>query len=212
MSRQSDPVRRSARGDKAAATHEQILSEAVAAAREIGISALSIGSLAERVGMSKSGLFAHFGAKEDLQIAVLDRAQQGFVERVMRPSIAKPRGMERLRAIFQGWLEWSGGGPTLKGSCVVLSAFQEFDDRPGPVRDHLMAIANNLRQTLRRSVLQTVESGELPANTDSHQFAFELFGIIMAAQLHQRVISDPATRQRALQALDRLIEHPPIIL
>jgi AcrR family transcriptional regulator len=209
MSTFPDPDLTASRGKKAD-TREQILREAVTAAREIGISGLSIGTLAERVGMSKSGLFAHFGSKEDLQIAVLDAAQSGFVDHVMRPACQEPRGLPRLRAITKRWLHWSGGGPDLKGGCVVLAAFHEFDDRPGPVRDALRLISQSLHSTLMRTARQTIDTGDLPPDTDAEQLSFELFGIIMSSHLHTRLAADPDAQNRALAALERLIAYPPI--
>jgi AcrR family transcriptional regulator len=161
--------------------------------------------------MSKSGLFAHFGAKEDLQIAVLRAAQQGFSDTVLRPACTRPRGIERLRAIIQGWLSWSGGGPELPGGCVVLSAFHEFDDQPGPVRSQLLLIGQALQTMLARAVGQCLESGDLPPETDIAQVGFDLFGIVMAAHLQTRLFSDAAARDRAQSAIERLLRHPPLL-
>jgi AcrR family transcriptional regulator len=194
---------------KGSETRDHILRAAVQLSRDIGLSGLTIGGLAEMVGMSKSGLFAHFGSKEDLQIAVLQTAQSLFGELVLRPAIAEAKGLGRLRAIVRRWLDWSGGGAELKGGCVVLAAFHEFDDRPGPVRDEVLLIAETLRQTLRRAIGQAVGSGELPGDLDVEQFSFELFGLVMASHLHVRLLGDLTATRRALAGFDRLIAAPP---
>src|SRR5262245_18016589 len=120
---------------KGESTRNLILNEAVAFASRVGLEGLSIGSLAGRLDMSKSGLFAHFGSKEELQLLTLKQAQTLFRERVFSPALEEPRGLPRLRALFSNWLAWVEQNDELPGGCLMLAASAEYDDRPGPVRD-----------------------------------------------------------------------------
>ncbi|MBV8657414.1 MAG: TetR/AcrR family transcriptional regulator [Burkholderiales bacterium] len=197
---------------RGSATREAILHQGVALAREVGISGLSIGGLADAVGMSKSGLFAHFGSKEELQIAVLEAAQDDFTDNVLKPAFTEPRGLTRLRAVMRGWLRWStGNGEEAAGGCVVLAASHEFDDRPGVVRDYLLLVETNLQTMLHRSIRHCIETGELPSETHVEQFAFELMGLVMSGHFHVRLMRDPRATPYALAALERLIATPPLL-
>jgi AcrR family transcriptional regulator len=193
---------------KGEATREFILDSAVTLAREVGLSGLSIGMLAERTGMSKSGLFAHFGAKGELQLAVLKAAQQRFDDAVARPAFLAPRGLPRLRGLFEGWLHWSADQPG-PGGCVILAAASEFDDRPGPIRDFLCAQQEGWLTGLRRTIGFAMEAGELPQDTDTRQFAFEIFGLILSTHHHSRLLRDARYIDLALAGLERLIAYPP---
>ena len=126
-------------------TRADILGQAVAVASEYGLEGLTIGSLADRLGMSKSGLFAHFGSKEDLQLETLKIARERFERVVFSPALATPRGLPRLRELFRRWLAWADD-PAMPGGCVIIGATIEYDDRPGPVRDALVASQQDLRR------------------------------------------------------------------
>ncbi|QNM98473.1 TetR/AcrR family transcriptional regulator [Chitinimonas koreensis] len=193
---------------KGEATREAILDAAIDLAREVGLSALTIGALAERAGMSKSGLFAHFGAKEELQLAVLRAAQSRFDDEVSRIAFQAPRGLPRLRELFERWLGWAAA-QRQPGGCLMIAAASEFDDRPGPVRDFLASQQQGWLLGLGRTVQFAVETGELPADTDTEQFAFELFGLILSTHHHVRLLSDSRFVARARQGLERLISAPP---
>lgn len=185
-------------------TRQAILDEALALASQIGISGLSIGVLAEQAGMSKSGLFAHFGSKEEMQIAVIRASQQRFVDTVVRPALKEPRGVARLRAVLTNWLDWTRVA-RLPGGCPLNAAANEFDDQPGPVRDAVEAGLDDGRRMLANSVRMAVETGELRPDTDIKQFVFELTGIILVAMQNQRLFKDKNTKQRALDAFGRLV-------
>jgi AcrR family transcriptional regulator len=193
---------------KGEATRDAILEAGIALAREVGLSALTIGELADRVHMSKSGLFAHFGSKEELQLAVLKAAQAKFDDDVSRPAFRSPRGLERLRDLFSRWLAWGAAQPT-PGGCLILAAVSEFDDRPGAVRDYLATQQRGWLAGLARAVGFAIEAGELPADTDADQFAFELFGLILSTQHHARLLGDLSYLKRAEAGLERLITAPP---
>lgn len=190
-------------------THELILSHAVAHASEVGLDGLSIGSLAARLQLSKSGLFAHFGSKEELQLATLKAAQALYVEKVFKPALAAPRGLERLRTLFTKWFEWvdASGQP---GGCVILAAAAEFDDRPGTIRDALIAGQKELRGAIAKAVRLAIETGEIAADTDPWQLAFELFGIVLAAHHDRHLFDDPRASERGTKAVERLLAaHSP---
>lgn len=185
-------------------TRQAILDEAFSLASCVGVGGLSIGVLAERTQMSKSGLFAHFGSKEELQLAVLREAQQRFADVVLRPAFRLPRGLVRLRAIVINWLDWTKVA-NLPGGCVINAAAAEFDDQPGPLRDEVRHSLLALRRTLIDTVAKALETGELRADTDTEQFAFELEGIYQVTQQSRRLFNDPEADRRALAAFDRLV-------
>jgi AcrR family transcriptional regulator len=187
-------------------TRTLILNEAVALASQIGLEGLSIGSLAERLDMSKSGLFAHFGSKEDLQVRTLGRAQELFLEQVVSPALKQAQGLPRLRALFSSWLAWLESNDDLPGGCLMLAASAEYDDRPGAVRDLLVAGQRELRGAIAKAIRLAIDEGHLQPQTDPWQLTFELFGIVLAAHHDLRLLGDARALVRARDALDRLIE------
>ena len=189
---------------KGAQTRTLILDHALAHASEVGLEGLSIGSLATRLSLSKSGLFAHFGSKEELQLATLRAAQERFVNKVFLPALDAPRGLARIRTLFQNWFDWleSSGQP---GGCVILAAAAEFDDRPGLVHDTLLAGQKELRGAIAKAVRLAIEARDLPADTDPWQLAFELFGIVLAAHHDRHLFDDPRAAERGMKAIERLL-------
>jgi AcrR family transcriptional regulator len=189
------------KGDR---TKTLILNDALAVAGEVGLEGLSIGALASRLGLSKSGLFAHFGSKEDLQLATLRHSQERFEQVVFRPALAAPRGLPRLRTLFENWLGWIARTER-PGGCVILAASVEYDDRPGPVRDALVAGQRELRGALAKAVRLAIEAGHLRPDTDPWQVVFELMGIVLAVHHDRGLLDDPRAPDRARKAFDRLI-------
>lgn len=187
-------------------TRAAILDEALRLVSKAGLDGLTIGALADATGLSKSGLFAHFGSREELLLAVLDHGQKEFAEVVLKPALEKPRGVPRLRAMFTNWLDWTESAE-LPGGCPMVGGASEFDDRPGPVRDMLAGGQRAWIDTLKRAVRQAVEERQLPASTDPEQIAFEMFGIALVVHHHRRLLDYPKARARALAALDKLL-HP----
>jgi AcrR family transcriptional regulator len=185
-------------------TRAAILGEALKLVSKAGLEGLTIGTLADATGMSKSGLFAHFGSREELLLAVLDHGQKEFVEVVLKPALDKPRGVPRLKAMFVNWLDWTESAD-LPGGCPMIGGASEFDDKPGPVRDMLAAGQRAWIDTLKRAVRQAVEEEQLPASTDPEQIAFEMFGVALVVHHHRRLLGYPKARARALDALERLI-------
>jgi AcrR family transcriptional regulator len=185
-------------------TRQAIIDEAFSLASCIGVGGLSIGVLADRAKMSKSGLFAHFGSKEELQLAVLRESQARFSDVVLRPAMREPRGLARLRAIVRNWLDWTRAA-NLPGGCVINAAAAEFDDQPGPLRDEVRSSLLNLRHFLADVVARSVETGELREDIDIDQFVFELEGIYQITQQTRRLFNDTDADRRALVAFDRLV-------
>lgn len=185
-------------------TRTAILDEALRVASKLGLEGLTIGGLADATGMSKSGLFAHFGSREDLQLAVLEHAAQRYGETVLMPALKIERGLPRLRAMFEHWLDWTLASG-LPGGCIMIAAAAEYDDRPGPIRDAVIANQHRGNAVTRKAVRLAVEEGHLKPDTDPEQISFELLGIVLASHNHRRLLGDKEARKRALTAFDELI-------
>jgi AcrR family transcriptional regulator len=190
------------KGDR---TRQAILEEAMAQATRLGIEGLSIGQLAKDAGLSKSGLYAHFQSKEELQIQVLELATQRFVDMVVRPAMLEPRGEPRLRSMFERWLEWAKA-TFQPGGCIFLAAAIELDDRPGPVRDWLVADQHKLLAGIRRHATAAVDAGQFRSDLNTAQFSFQYFSIYLGYHHFQRLLTAPEAEQWARQALDNLCQ------
>jgi len=186
-------------------TRTRILGEAVGLASQLGLEGLTIGRLAARLDLSKSGLFAHFGSKEELQLLTLKRAQALLQERVFAPALEKPRGLPRLRAVMANWIAWIEGSDDFPGGDLILSSSAEFDDRPGTVRDLLIAGQRELRGAIVKSIRGAIDEGHLALETDPWQLGFELYGIVLAAHHDRRLLDDTRSAARARDAIERLI-------
>lgn len=186
---------------KGDATRGLILDEAGELARRVGLGGLTIGALATQTGMSKSGLFAHFGSKESLQLQVLDHVTDAFAHGVVRPAVKEPRGIPRLRALFAGWLEWDSAA----GGCPLVAAVFELDDQPGPVREHLVAGQRDWHETLATVVTSAITEGHFRADVDPNQVAFTLAGLLLSFHVASRLLGDPQATARAQRGLEDLI-------
>jgi AcrR family transcriptional regulator len=189
---------------KGVETRDAILSRATELASQVGLAGLTIGALADDLDLSKSGLFAHFGSKETLQIAVLEHAANGFVEAVVRPALREPRGEPRMRALFERWLAWDRDG-VLPGGCVFVAAASELDDRPGAVRDRLVSLQAEWLGLLATSFRKGIEAGRFRADADPEQFAQDLHGVMLAFHHAARLMGDPKAEPRARRAFEALI-------
>ncbi|WP_440222893.1 TetR/AcrR family transcriptional regulator [Dokdonella sp. MW10] len=187
--------------NKGTATREMILSRAYAIACRQGVEGLSIGDLATAAGMSKSGVFAHFGSREDLQIAVLDWAAGRFTEVAVRPALTRPRGLARLRGMMQGWFAWVRDNPE---GCIMLSAAHEYDARPGVLRDRITDWFMQWHRQLGKAIGLCIDAGELAADTDRDLLAFELFAVTEGLHNARIYLPDRAA-ELADRALDRLL-------
>ena len=200
------PATASVNTTKGERTRAAILDAALRIVSKAGLDGLTIGTLADATGMSKSGLFAHFGSREELLLAVLAHGQAQFTEVVFQPAMAKPRGLPRLKAMFTHWLDWTESAE-LPGGCPMIGGATEFDDKPGPVRDMLAGGQRTWIETLKRTVRQAVEEGQMPDDTDPEQIAFEMFGIALVVHHHRRLLGYPKARARALAALEKLLSR-----
>ncbi|HUQ76123.1 MAG TPA: TetR/AcrR family transcriptional regulator [Burkholderiales bacterium] len=192
------------RPTKGEQTRTAILDAALQIASKLGLEGLTIGSLADATGMSKSGLFAHFGSREDLQLAVLEHFAQRYGEQVFVPVLKIERGLPRLRALFERWLDWTIASG-LPGGCIMISAANEYDDRPGPIRDAVIANQHRGNAITQKAVRLAIEEGHLRAQTDPEQIGFEMLGIMLATHNHRRLLGDKDARKRALRAFEELI-------
>ena len=185
-------------------TRAAILDAALAQASESGFESLTIGSLAERAGMSKSGLFAHFGSREELQVAAIEAAAARFTETVFVPALKVRRGMPRLRALFENWLDWTARSGLSHG-CPMQAAAVEFDDRPGPVRDAVIEHFARLERELGRAVELAIGEGHLRADLDVAQFVFDMLGVIYAYYHSARLLHGDSAEPRGRAAFERLV-------
>jgi AcrR family transcriptional regulator len=189
---------------KGAATRDAVLGHALALASEVGLEGVTIGTLAERAKMSKSGLFAHFDSKEALQIAVLDEAMSRFVEAVVAPALRKKRGEPRLRALLENWFVWAKAD-FMPGGCVFVASIAELDDRPGPVRDRLAASQRDWLATLAGAVRIAIDEGHFRADVDPEQLAQELLTLAYGTQLISRLLQDSQSQARLQKSIERVI-------
>lgn len=208
--RESTPPARAARAEKAERspqhkgqqTRAAILDAALGLASHVGLEGLSIGALAEMTGMSKSGVFAHFGSREELQISVIREYHAKFEEEVFYPAIKDARGMPRLQALFARWVKRVS--VELDSGCIYISGAVEFDDRPGPVRDALADMVRAWHQALERAIRLAMDAGHLLPDTDASQILFELHGLILALHHDARFLRNPGALERAQAGFMRI--------
>lgn len=185
-------------------TRDAILERAMSLASQVGLEGLTIGRLAEELDLSKSGLFAHFRSKEDLQVRTLERAAERFIEVVLKPALAEPRGEPRVRALFENWLRWPKAVPQ-PGGCIFVAASAELDDQPGPARDHLLRMQRDWLDTLAGAVRIAVGEGHFRRGVDPDQFAFEMYGIMLVWHQATRLLRDAKAVDRARRAFEALL-------
>jgi AcrR family transcriptional regulator len=182
-------------------TKQAILAKAFELATVVGVSGLTIGRLAEATRLSKSGLFAHFGSKEALEVAVVEEASRQFVADVMVPALRAPRGEPRLRGMFDNWMTWLDR----PGGCFFVGVSSELDDRPGPARDALIRVLKDWVDEIAKAARIAVAEGHFHADLDADQFAFELYSIMLGAHLFDRFLRAPKARARTVASFERLI-------
>ncbi len=185
-------------------TRTAILDRSIGLAAEVGLEGLTIGRLATELHLSKSGLFAHFRSKEALQIQVLDAAAERFVDEVVKPAVREPRGEPRIRALFDRWLAWtkSNSGP---GGCLFVAAAAELDDRPGPVRDRLVALQKGWLEMIAIVFRTGVTEGVFRPDLDPEEFAHDLYSVMLGFHHASRLMRDPRAGARAQAAFGRLL-------
>jgi AcrR family transcriptional regulator len=176
---------------------DAILDRAVHLASEEGLEGLTIGRLSSELGLSKSGLFGHFGSKEELQLAAIDAAGAIFYREVVAPAQAEPEGAPRLRAYCDGWISYLER-KVFSGGCFFAAATAEFDSRPGPVRE-------KLRDGQTALLGELAKQGAIAGVEDPEQLAFELSSLVLAANAHHRLLDDEQAFARARHAMARLL-------
>lgn len=193
-------------------TKERILSEGLTLVAQQGFDGVTLGVLADRTGMSKSGLFAHFGSKEEVQLDLIEETLRvvyaGFVATAMK----QPEGLLRVRALFYGWLSWSERAG-LKGGCPIAAGMFERDDFPeaDPIRQKLVEAERNWRHMLLETVREGVTRADFNDDLDVNQFVWEMSGIYLAHHVSHRFLKDPKATQRAKKAFELLIEHSTLV-
>ena len=185
-------------------TRASILDAALLLSAQKGLEGLSIGTLAEVTGMSKSGVFAHFGSREELQISVIREYHRRFEDEVFYPAIRQPRGVLRLRALFDRWIERVT--VEIDSGCIYISGAVEFDDRPGPVRDALVGMVKAWHAALHKAIVLSVQEGHLRADADVDQIVFELHGLILSLHHDARFMRIPGALSRAGNGFERTIQ------
>lgn len=186
-------------------TKAAILDEALAVASRLGFTGLSIGRLAEQTGMSKSGLFAHFQSKEQLQLQTLAHARRRFIDTTVRPALTVPRGEKRLRELFERWLVWET--EALPGGCIFVTGSIEFDDQPGPMRDALVADQRDWLDTIATVVEAAVAEGDFRPEVDPRQVAFELQALTLGFHHFARLLGDEHATDHVRAAFEAILER-----
>lgn len=183
-------------------TQSAIVDVALEMARRDGLDTLSIGEVAKRLNLSKSGVFSRIGSREALQAAVLAAHETAFQQEVLLPALREPRGLPRLDAIVKAWLGRAGASA---GSCLYVAGAFEFDDRDGELRDRLLDGVRRWRATLRRTLVQAQEAGHLRPDADLDQLIFEIDGLFTALVREVRFLRTPEATERAWRTYGRLI-------
>jgi AcrR family transcriptional regulator len=191
MTTSTKPSRAAPKGQQ---TKAVIVDVALGLAAQIGLEGLSIGAVAEITQMSKSGVFAHFGSREELQISVVREYHARFEQEVFYRALKEPRGLPRLRAMFAHWMKRTSA--EIDSGCIYISGASEFDDRPGPVRDALVESVSIWQAAVLRAVQQAQEEGHLQAQADARQIAFEIHGLILALHYEARFLRIPGSIER----------------
>ncbi|MDT0138653.1 TetR/AcrR family transcriptional regulator [Acidovorax sp. PRC11] len=184
-------------------TKAAIVDAALGLATHIGLEGLSIGALADVTGMSKSGVFAHFGSREELQISVVREYHTRFEQEVFYPAMSAERGLPRLRALFDNWMKRTS--IEIDSGCIYISGAVEFDDRTGPVRDALANSVLTWHAAMKRAIDQCKELGEVHADVDSEQMLFEIHGLILALHYEARFLRTPGSIDRANAGFDNIL-------
>jgi AcrR family transcriptional regulator len=195
---------RKAQGER---TRRAILEAAVHIASAEGLEGLTIGRLATELSMSKSGLFAHFGSKADLQVATVEAARAIFIREVVKPAFESAQGLLRLWKLCDIWLAYVQSG-VFRGGCFFAAVAAEFDGRPGPVRDRIAEIMKEWLVTLRKAIVEAQKAGHLNKDIDPTQLAFEFNSLELGANWAYQLYGDLRAFNRAREAIrERLARY-----
>jgi AcrR family transcriptional regulator len=185
-------------------TRKEIVGRALEVASRVGLEGVTLGALAEDLGMSKSGLFAHFKSKEALQLEALQELVDRFIQEVVRPALTHPRGEPRVIALFENDLRWIKGS-FFRGGCLLISLSYEYDDRPGPIRDLLVRSQRDWLATLARAARIATEEGHFRPDLDCEQFAYQLQSLNMGYQYNSRLLGDRKAEEQLRGAFEQLM-------
>jgi AcrR family transcriptional regulator len=184
-------------------TKQAIVDAALGLASQIGLEGLSIGVLAEVTHMSKSGVFAHFGSREELQISVIREYFNRFEQEIFQPAMQEPKGLPRLKTLFDNWMKRVA--VEIQSGCIFISGAVEFDDRSGPVHDALASSVKTWLRAVYRAVVQAKECGHLRADADEAQIAFQIHGLILALHYEARFLKNPGSVQRTNVGFENIL-------
>ncbi|SRR6266568_457107 len=193
-------------GKVAASTHDRILEQGLALMSQSGLAGVTLGVLAEQVGMSKSGLFAHFRSKEEVQIGLLQYTAQFATAQVVQPAMNADEGLPRLKALVHNWFGWAQRAG-LPGGCPVAAGLFEFDDVEGTVRNEILAMESQWRGLLKQLVQQAIERGHLRQDLDVEQFIWELCSIYLGHHAAHRFLRAADADRRANIAFQALLDR-----
>jgi AcrR family transcriptional regulator len=184
-------------------TRNAILETGLSIAARDGLEGITIGGLAESIGMSKSGVFSHFGSREELQIALLKAYEKRFFEQILVANLKVARGLPRLKSVIAEWINQSAEEAT--EGCIWISGATEYDARPGPVRETLVAMVRSWQAELSRAIQLAIQEGHLRANTDPEQLVFEIYGVVLVLHHDGRLLQTVNSVQRAQASIERLL-------
>lgn len=194
---------------KGESTRAAILDAALLLAGRDGLEGLTIGLLAERMNMSKSGVFAHFGSREELQVEVVREYHRRFESTVFKPALSMPRGLPRLEKILNLWMKLRID--ELTSGCIYISGAVEFDDRPGSVRDQLVLSVGTWRLALDRAIKQSIKEGHLKNTCDPKLVLFQIYSFVLGLHHDARFLKLPDSIQIAQYSIDKLIKENQVI-
>jgi AcrR family transcriptional regulator len=185
-------------------TKSSILERGLHMASELGLEGVTIGELSKATNMSKSGLFAHFQSKENLQLEILEYAADDFSENVVVPALRITAGIPRILALVNNWIAWS---QKISGGCIFVTASSDFSDRPGKVRDLLLLQQQQWINSLCRIAKSAIDAGDFRDDIDCEQFAFDLYSLLLGFHLYHKMLNNPETEKRQEAALERLLDN-----
>jgi AcrR family transcriptional regulator len=185
-------------------TRLTILDVGLKMATQLSLERVTIGNLAKATQMSKSGVFAHFQSKENLQVEILSHAGEIFAEKVIIPALMVEAGIPRIRALVNNWIKWSS---KMTGGCIFVSASAEFTDRPGKVREYILEQQEEWIDSLRRIAQSAARVGDFREDIDCHQFAFDIYSLLLGFHLYDRMLNKSDTHNRQEVALQQLLNN-----
>ncbi len=184
-------------------TKRAILEKALETASHLSLETISIGGLAKELNMSKSGLFAHFQSKENLQLEILNYAAQNFTDEVITPALKAERGIPRIKAIVSNWIGWAS---KISGGCIFVDATTEFNDRPGKIQNALLAQQKQWVNVLKRIGESAIKSGDIKSDSDCDQFAYDLYSLVLGYYYYNQLLHDPQIKKHNEKSLDQFLK------